>query len=221
MGCSSSDKSGSYTLNWDSGVLSRDGYSFEVTSYDGYEASYNCDEYTVSYNSCTGPADCPHKIADINEDAMSDFNGSKYFTAFFDTEMQMYTCVDKKNNLWNEGIFGVNGDTTLPVATMASIMEPALKELSLDGAITNIVINQSVNLAVTAGSFKATEQYVVIPGYLKVGVDDGSITFDQTLTIGNATVAYTVGSKYAYYGYKDLIIQVAQGIDINQYITFL
>ena len=223
-GCSNSGHSGAATttsIAWNNGQLECNGETFAVTSYDGNSAGYVCDEYSIQYMTCSGPDGCIHKITDVNYDDMSEYNGSKYFTAFFDTEMEMYTCIDSKNELWNEGIFGVNGDNSYPVATMASIMEPVLRNLPLNGTVTDITVNDALDIHVSAGNFNVTDSYVVIPGYLKAGMDDGSITFDQTTTIGNTTVACTATAKYTYYGYKDLIIQVAPGVDVTQYVDFL
>ena len=218
-GCSSKSKT-AMTV-WDHGTLYQNDVAIDVTKYDGYSAESVTDEYSINYVSCSGPTDCSHKIADVSKDIMTKYNGCYYFTAFADTMMEMYYCYDSKMEMWNEGIIGANGSNTYPAATMASMMEPVLKNISLNGSVTQIQINNCLTLSVTAGSFSATKEYVVIPGYLKVGTDDGSITFDQTTTVGTATLAYTSSAKYDYYRYNDTVIQAAKGVDISQYVTFM
>lgn len=219
VGCSK--KSDNDIITWDHGTLVHGNDIMDVTYYDGYEAENKTTEYTIVYNSCVGPLECPHKVQDVTKDLMSKYNGMYYFTAFFETMIEMYNCMDAKTEYWNEGTFGVNGDNVYPVATALSLMEPVLKSLPLDGSITKININNYVILNVYAGGFSVTKDTVTIPGYLKAGTDDGSIVFDQTVVFGETTVAYTSSSKYNYYKYGDVILQVAQGIDITQYATFV
>lgn len=220
VGCSNNKKAVD-TLVWDHGTLMNGDSIMEVTSYNGYEAEDKQTEYTITYTSCTGPTNCPHKIQDVGKDLMTKYNGTYYFTAFFETMCEMYYPVDESVDCWNEGTFGVNGDNSYPVATMVSIMEPVLKELPLDGSVTKINVNNCVEINVAGSTYNVTPDVVSIPGYLKAGTDDGSIKFDHTVTFGETTVAYTSSSKYNYYSYGDVIIQVAQGLDITQYVTFL
>lgn len=206
---------------WDYGSISINGNEMQLTEYDGYTATLDTEEYTITYNSCSGPIDCPHKVIDVSKELMTKYNKSYYFTAFFDTMCEMYHCYDDKLELWNEGLFNTKTETAYPVATMLSLMEPVISYLPLDGSVTNVTVNDVVKIDVSSSSYKITDQAVVIPGYLKAGTDDGSITFDSTMGVGDLTVAYTASSKYNYYRWGDVIIQMAQGLNVTDYVTFL
>ena len=208
-------------LGWSYGSLIFGDAAIQLSEYDGYTALVNNDDYTIEYNSCTGPTDCPHKVIDVARDIMTKYNQSYYFTAFFESMCEMYYPYAEKQETWNEGLFSVKGEEAYPVATMVSTMEPVLKNLPMDGSVESITLNDVVKLNVTAGGFKVSEQAVSIPGYLKAGTDDGSITFDSTMTVGNATIACASSSKYNYYRWGDVIIQIAQGLDVLDYVTFI
>lgn len=215
-GCSSKSAT---VLNWDYGAISVNGLTLDISEYDGYNASYKTDDYSVEYYTCAGPQDCGHKLAEVGYDLMTKTDGMYYFTAFFGTMIEAYCQFG--DGLWNEAVVGFNGSYSMPEATAISMVKPVLVNLPLNGSLQEICINNAVKLHATMSSYIVRPDCVVMPGYLKIATDDGSILFDQTALIGDKTVAYTTSSKYMYYKYKDTVIQVAQGLDINQYVELI
>lgn len=217
MGCSKEQK---IDVRWDYGVLSNNGVVFEVDSYRGYEASKTIDdEVWINYYPCTGPNDCTHNLLGISADVMSDYtDGSKYYTAYFDTNLALYV---PWGETWNEGLISVPENSGYSVGTMLELMYPNLKAMPLNSGLECITINNSVQLLTVGRSFEARKDCVVIPGFVKIGTNDGSVTMSESVVIGEATVGKMNSTKYDYYQYGDVLIQAAAGIDISQYVQFI
>lgn len=215
MGCS---KGKSVEVKWDYGTLSFNGSTAVVDKYTGTTAQYIDDEMTINYYSCEGPDNCSHNLLGIGSDVMTKHNkNAYYYTAFFDTTVALYV---QNNGQWGEGILNVEEGSGYPVGTLVEKMYQVLNTLPM-GGVDAIVINDSVKLNTIDNAFEARADCVVVPGFIKVGTDDGSITMSSTRTYGDKTVGFTSTTKFDYYQYKNVLIQAAVGSDITAYVTFL
>lgn len=215
-GCS--NKSNGAELRWDNGAITSNGVSLDIDTYNGYEAAKVGEQFDIKYYSCSGPDDCPHNLIGVDKNLMTKYKDSYYYTAFFDTVMNIYT---QRGKVWNEGMMNTDENSGYQAGFMAESMLPVLKALPLDGSVERIVINDSVALKTVGVNYEVRTNCVVVPGFLKVGRDEGTVRMEDTVILDEKTVGHKLTMKYEYYQYKDVVIQAAAGVNILDYLIFL
>lgn len=218
MGCSKQQQN---VAKWDHGQIIADKEPINVSEYTGSDAYYEEPMYSFRVYECPeGYKECGHNSLGVAPDLMTKHkNGVRYYTGYNDTVLWMFY---PKGDSWVEMELDLNVGEVMPVGQMVDIGMNVLSKIKLYPSTSKVVINDAVEVDTEFYTYKMTPSYVNIDGYCKIGTNTGSITMSDSYTLDNGkVVAYTTKGSYDYYLYEDVIIEAAQGIDINQFIKFL
>ncbi len=191
-----------------------------LTEWGGSRASHKVDEqFTVTYYICeNGPDDCPHNNANVLPENMSAKKKAKYYALYFDTYVYMfYPCGD----YWMEGVGILGEEGRYSKQQMVEYMYNDMSMMVLTDNVESIKFADTVEIDLSSWEFKVRPTEVVIPGVLRVKLDDASVKMTGSKKLGNIVVTTASSANYDYYKYKDVLVQISTGIDVAAYIKFL
>lgn len=220
-GCSKKvDPTKDVTVKWDNGVIKIDGKATAITSYKGYEATINggnCGlDYFFMLDSAKDVTNIGANTQAILEENMDKIKGKFYYTEYLGSKLTMAS--DIGNDNWIVCQVLTNGNQPTVVANYAS------------DYIDDLVLTNA-QVYVDFGPFKFGNAYdivevrndcALIQSVAKVSKDVKNCTEPYVCVQNDKEyhlMKYSSG-KYDYYTYEGYLIQVAAGLDINNYITF-
>lgn len=219
-GCSNADPSGDLTVKWENGAISAGGKVVPYSSYKGYEATISTPNINFTFcieetNDLTQMTVNQQAIAETD---METYQGMKGYEEFLGTKYTL--CKNVGGNTWFVG--QATSDDRNLTETMKAQLAAYLKDVTLTNG----------QVYVDFGSFKFGNTYDVVEvrpdcaliiGVAKVSQGTNELcTTPITIQQGNKEYQLVKGSsaKYDYYMYDGYLIQIAIGMDINNYITF-
>lgn len=197
-----------------------DGELVKLTEWGGYTAKHQVDEQLeINYYICEGgPDDCPHNNAGVLPENMSKKKKASYYALYFDTYVYMfYPCGD----YWMEGVGMLYEEGRYSKQQIVEYMYNDMVSMVLTNDAKTVKFADMVEIDLSAWDFKVRPTEVVIPGVLRVKTNDDSVRMTGSTTIGNISVTTASSANYDYYKYKNILIQISAGIDIEAYVRFL
>lgn len=197
-----------------------DGTPSKLTEWCGETATHKVgDALNISYYVCTGgPDDCPHNTVGVLPENMGKKKKARYYSVYFDTYVYMlYPCGD----YWIEGCGILDEEDKYSTQQILDYMYADMEVMTLTAELNSMTYADAVVVDLSSWEYKVRPNEIVIPGVLRVKLDDGSVRMTGSKTFGSVTVATASTASYDYYRYKDVLIQVAAGIDVEAYIQFL
>lgn len=219
--CSSkSDPTSDITVGWENGVISINDKDTALTSYSGNQADIENGASGLTFHfmldSATDVTNLTINTQGIMEENMDKYKGKYYYTEYLGSELTMAKSLGNDNWLVCQVL--TNDLSAAMVANYASDYMDSI-------ALTN------GQVYVDFGDFLFGNEYdtvtvrtdcALITGIAKVSL--GTYDCTQTVSVTQNNKEYQLmkgsSSKYDYYTYNGYLIQLAAGLDINQYITF-
>ena len=219
-GCSSGyDPTKTVIMGWDNGAITYNGKPTELTEYKGINATVQSavSEYyfTLSSN-CVSVVNITENYQDIQEDAMTKFEGKWYYLEYLGSKLTM------AKNL-GQGYYqvcqaDVNGN------------EPGLIAKYASGYLDSFVLTENP-YKIDFGTFlfgsdwdtpKMTNSACSITGTCKVSLDGHGCSTPVQITSDDGKKVKDVmmdsGDKYDYYEIDGYTVQIAKGLNIQDYI---
>lgn len=213
-GCSNGNK-----YSWNNGTMTGPNGPIALAQFEGYKGSVNEFGLDMSFYLCDDIEECSHNTLGIMPESMARMEKAYYYTGYLGTQMWMLK-ENPNGDGWLEAHVSITADCVLPTESIAGIVYDKLNTLSLSEGIPELDINGVIALNTRDWDFKARPNEVIIPGVLRITVDDGSKTMTTTETFGEYSLGKYVGEKYTYYTYEGLLIQIVSGLSLQSYITF-
>lgn len=206
------------TISVIDGVISNNGVVVDVDEHCMLSATKTFDDGDViEYNVCSGASSCNHITFALDESTLPTYNGNKYATFYFDTEVMMWK---KSGSSFNEAKYQCKQTEPLSVDTMLSIVDNGLSSIQL-GTFEFAIFNNIVKLNCVGSTVKVRKDEIIIPASLRIAYDTGKIDVTDTVNINGVDVGHTSINGYEYYFYNGVCVQVKAGIDVQSLITFL
>lgn len=196
------------------------GETVKLTEWGGYTAAHQVDDkFEIRYYICDGgPEDCPHNNAGVLPENMSKKKKASYYALYFDTYVYMfYPCGD----YWMEGVGVLYEEGRYSKQQMVEYMYNDMTAMVLTNDAKSVKFADTVEVDLSSWDFKVRPTEVVIPGVLRVKMNDDSVKMTGSTTIGNVSLTTASSANYDYYKYKDVLIQISSGINVEAYIKFL
>ncbi len=197
-----------------------DGKASKLTEWCGETATHKVgDALSISYYICTGgPDDCPHNTVGVLPENMGKKKKARYYSVYFDTYVYMlYPCGD----YWIEGCGVLEDEDKYSTQQILDYMHADMEGITLTADLNSMVYADAVTVDLSSWEYKVRPGEIVIPGVLRVKMNDDSVRMTGSKTFGNITVTTASTASYDYYKYKNVLIQMAAGIDVEAYIQFL
>lgn len=221
-GCSKSaaDPNSDVVITWENGQIMYDGEDTGLTKYSGYQATIEGGKGGLTYEWMLDNAKDVTNITinyqGILQEDMDKYRGMYYYSEYLSSKI---TCAKE-----------IAPETFLVCQVVLNDVQPATAAAYVSEYMENIPLTNG-KVSVDFGDFTFGNDYDVIEvrndcalilGTAKVSKG----TYDTTSTVSviqdNKEFQLQKGSstKYDYYVYNDYVIQLAAGLDINNYIKF-
>ena len=221
MGCSKQDPNESITIKWDNGTTSINGKDVYFSEYTGQYALIKDGmggfSYSMTIDTSKDVTTLSKNTAGILEENMDKFKKKFYFVEYMGTRFTMAASIGE--DIWSVvQVSDQSGDNTMTIAAYAS------------DYIDNIPLTYGP-VYVDFGSLVFGNEYAevkvrpdgaLITGVIKVSNDYHDCTEPYTVIQDEKEyqLMKSSSSKYDYYTYDGITIQIASGLDIQEYIQF-
>lgn len=213
VGCSNSAN-----YSWNSGVLNGPKGIMELSVFEGYKAEAEFSDLEMKFYICDDIEGCPHNVIGVEKESMTEYKKALYYVGYLNTQMWMF--VENDGGGYIECNVQIPRDAVLTTDAIAELVYNKMQTMTLSDDIKSLDINGVVSLNTADWDFKVRPTDVIIPGSVRIKLDDGSITKSGSELMPNGElVDKYVGDKYTYYLYKGLIIQITTGLSLESYVT--
>lgn len=222
-GCSSGyDPNQPLTMGWDSGTITYKGKPTGLTEYKGSTAMVTGGNGGIDYSfsidpGCATVTNITANNQGIEEANMSTYKGKYYYLEYLSTKMTMAKKVFDQTYMVCQ--LYTNGLNEQLLAQYCSEYMDSF-QLCTGGYYVDFgdfIFGTGYDI------INMTNAYVSVTGTVKISLDSKGCSEPYTFTNqdGKKSVEMyrTVGDKYTYYEYNGYLIQIANGIDPNMYIT--
>lgn len=211
VGCSKKENIAS-----DGNAIYCSGKATSITEHKGYEAVRDLGEGgKITYYMCEVPKidECTHNTAGVLEESMGTVKEAKYYTLYLDSYIYMYY---PYNNYYIEGNAIIDDTSAYSTQQVVNMMYEDMSKLVLSNDIKKVSFADKVEINIGDWDIKIRPDEIVIPGLLRIKLDDKSVIATSQTTIQKKNVGKASNEKYDYYQYDGILIQVAIGTDIDE-----
>lgn len=190
-----------------------------ITEHKGYEAVRDLGTGgKITYYICEVPNidECTHNTAGVLEESMGAIKKAKYYTLYLDSYIYMYYPYD---GYYIEGNAIIEDSNSYTTQQVVNIMYEDMSKLILSNDMKTVSFAEKVEVNVADWDVRVRTDEIIIPGLLRIKIDDKSVIATSQITIQNKNVGKASNEKYDYYQYDGILIQVTVGTDINELLT--
>ena len=218
VGCSKKENIAS-----DGNAIYCSGKATSITEHKGYEAVRDLGEGgKITYYMCEVPKidECTHNTAGVLEESMGTVKEAKYFIKnaekLFNVKKNTLLMYYPYNNYYIEGNAIIDDTSAYSTQQVVNMMYEDMSKLVLSNDIKKVSFADKVEINIGDWDIKIRPDEIVIPGLLRIKLDDKSVIATSQTTIQKKNVGKASNEKYDYYQYDGILIQVAIGTDIDE-----